>query len=138
MFNFKNKTNTNAALSFLQKKDIDVAQAYRTRNVAEISKFCSRDAVNAIRRDITRHNTDNSAFGVCLNGTNDKYSNENLLKRTYEVISDDADKCVIKRLVSFKETKLSGIKVKVNDDFAEIFEILKSGNGFVINSVVAA
>ena len=38
MFNF-NRTNKKSALDFLQKKDIDVAQAYRTRNYPPLSQL---------------------------------------------------------------------------------------------------
>lgn len=137
MFNF-NRTNKKSALDFLQKKDIDVAQAYRTRNVNSLTEFCSRNAVNAIRNDIKRHMADNTEFCGCLNGTNDKYTAEKCLTRKYEVISEDDNKCIIKRLVSFKNTKIAGIAVKINEDFSEIFTILKSENGFVIDNVVAA
>ena len=121
MFGFKKKEKS--VLDFVKEIDLALANAYRAGRVDELKNGFSREAVLTINSDIMAHKSEDGY----------KYANEKLMNRSYEVVSEDDDKCVIRRSIAFKIVK--GLPIGV--DFSELLTVFK-GNDFYIVSVVAA
>lgn len=137
MFKIFKRNNSNTVVDFLQKKDIEIANAYRTNNTTKLNNGFSASAANYVANDIKRNRTIMSSLSSSTTDT--KYSPEKYIKREYEIISEDSTKCVIKRFVDFKAVEVSKhLSAAINDSFAEIFTVAKTDNGFVIENICAA
>ncbi len=137
MFKIFKRNNTNTAINFLQKKDVEIANAYRSNAATKLNNGFSASAVRYIAKDIDRNRMIDSS--VATSTTDTKYSPERYINREYEIISDDNTKCVVKRLVNFKAVEVSrNLSATINDSFAEIFTLAKTDKGFIIESICAA
>ena len=131
------KSNKNTVVDFLQKKDVEIANAYRANTATKLNNGFSSVAASYIARDIKNNRRiDNAVTGISYDT---KYSPERYIKRDYEIISEDDTQCIIKRFVNFKAVDVSKrISTSINDSFAEIFTISKTANGFRIEKICAA
>lgn len=135
MFKLFNKNSANSAVKFLQKKDLEIATAYRSASVENLKNGFTINVVREISDDIVSHK---SVDRVSNEFTTSKYVAENLTERRYEVVSETDDTVVIRRDVNFKSLKVRGIVMAVADSFTELITLTKTNNGFMVAGIAAA